>query len=252
MESTTTTEWKEEDLRSSTTEELRSCTTEELISSTTGGSTFHSSISTAITHNPPWLFIASKRLLDVVLATFGLVVLLPIFLIIAAGIKLEGGGSIFYSREMIGLNGRRFKMLKFRTMISNADAYLEQSPKLKLEFQENMKLRHDPRTTRFGSFLRKIYLDELPQLIHVLVGQMSLVGPRTIHERELILYGEYAEKRHSVKPGITGLWQISPNKYGRYEDRIPLDMSYIDHRSFFLDMSILLKTLKVFIKPTGV
>jgi len=244
MESTTTTDWKEEDLRSSTTENLRSSTTE--------GSTFHTIISTAITHNPSWLYEASKRLLDVVLATFGIVVLLPIFLIIAIGIKLEGGGRIFYSREMIGLNGRRFIMLKFRTMISNADAYLEQRPKLKLEFQENMKLHHDPRTTRFGTLLRKIYLDELPQLLHVLAGQMSLVGPRTIHERELILYGEYAEKRHSVKPGITGLWQISPNKYGCYEDRIPLDMHYIDHRSFFLDMSILLKTLKVFINPTGI
>ncbi len=208
MESTTTTDWKEEDLRSSTTENLRSSTTE--------GSTFHTIIRTAITYNPSWLYEASKRLLDVVLATFGLVVLLPIFLIIAVGIKLEGGGSIFYSREMIGLNGRRFMMLKFRTMISNADAYLELRPKLKLEFQEN------------------------------------IVGPRTIHERELILYGEYAEKRHSVKPGITGLWQISPNKYGCYEDRIPLDMHYIDHRSFFLDMSILLKTLKVFINPTGI
>ncbi len=236
MESTTTTEWKEEDLRSSTTE----------------GSTFQNSLSTAITHHPLRLYDVSKRFLDIALATFGLVVLLPVFLLIAVGIKLEGGGSVFYSREMIGLHGRRFRMLKFRTMISNADAYLEQRPKLKLEFQENMKLHQDPRTTRFGTFLRKIYLDELPQLLHVLAGQMSLVGPRTIHERELILYGEYAEKRHSVKPGITGLWQISPNKYGCYKDRIPLDMHYIDHRSFFLDLLILLKTLKVFINPTGV
>ena len=236
MESTTTTEWREED--------LRSCTTES--------STFHHVIGTDFNHKSSLFYCASKRLLDVVLATFGIVMLLPVFFIIAFGIKLEDGGSIFYCREMIGLRGRRFMMLKFRTMIPSADAYLEQRPKLTLEYQENMKLQHDPRITRLGGFLRKVYLDELPQLFNVLAGQMSLVGPRTIHERELILYGEYAEKRHSVKPGITGIWQISPNKYRCYEDRIPLDMHYIDHRSFFLDMSILLKTLKVFINPTGI
>jgi lipopolysaccharide/colanic/teichoic acid biosynthesis glycosyltransferase len=137
-------------------------------------------------------------------------------------------------------------------MIPNADAYLEQHPELKLAYQENMKLQQDPRITRLGTFLRKVYLDELPQLFNVLAGHMSLVGPRAIHERELILYGEYAEKRHSVKPGMTGLWQISPNRYRCYDDRIPLDIHYVDNRSFFLYISILLKTLKVFINPTGV
>jgi lipopolysaccharide/colanic/teichoic acid biosynthesis glycosyltransferase len=103
-----------------------------------------------------------------------------------------------------------------------------------------------------GGFLRKTYLDELPQLFNVLIGQMSLVGPRAIHQRELTLYGEFVEKRHSVKPGMTGLWQISPDRYRCYEERISLDMGYIDTRSFFLDLLILVKTIKVFLAQTGV
>lgn len=220
---------------------------------TTGSGAFHSTaISTVITHNPSTLYYASKRLLDIVLAVFGIGVLLVVFLIIAAGIKLEDGGSILYFREMIGLDGRRFRMFKFRTMIPNADFYLEQHPELKLEYQKNMKLQCDPRITRSGRFLRKTYLDELPQLFNVLLGQMSLVGPRAIHQRELALYGEYTKKRHSVKPGITGLWQISPDRYRYYEKRIWLDMQYIDKRSLFLDLAILLKTIKVLIAQTGV
>jgi exopolysaccharide production protein ExoY len=198
------------------------------------------------------LYSVPKRLLDVVFATVGIVVLMPLFLAIAVCIKLQDGGSIFYFREMIGLRGQRFTMLKFRTMITHADTYLAQKPELKLEYQKNRKLQHDPRVTRLGRFLRKVYLDEFPQLFNVLAGHMSLVGPRAIHESELMLYGEYAEKRHSVKPGITGSWQISPDRYRCYEDRIPLDMHYIDNRSFFLDLGILLKTIKVFIHPTGV
>lgn len=220
---------------------------------TTGSSAFHSTaISTEITHNPSTLYHASKRLLDIVLATIGIGVLLVVFLIIAACIKLEDGGSILYFREMIGLDGRRFRMLKFRSMVPNADVYLEQHPELKLQYQKNMKLQYDPRVTRLGRFLRKTYLDELPQLFNVLLGQMSLVGPRAIHQRELALYGEYAGKRHSVKPGMTGLWQISPDRYSYYEKRISLDMQYIDKRSFFLDLVILVKTIKILIAKTGV
>lgn len=209
-------------------------------------------IYTDTSQNPSLFYCASKRLLDVVLATVGLVALLPVFFVIAVCIKLEDGGDILYFREMVGLQGRRFTMFKFRTMIPHADRYLEQHPELKLAFQENMKLQHDPRITRTGRFLRKVYLDELPQLFNVLVGHMSLVGPRAIHQHELILYGEYAEKRHTVKPGMTGLWQISPDRHKCYGERIPLDMQYIDDGSFFLDLVILFKTLKVCVIPTGV
>ena len=237
MESVTTAEWKEEDLTSSTTK-----------SSAFNGS----SCSIDITRNYSLLNRASKRLLDIVLAVLGIAVLIPVFLVIAVCIKLEDGGDIFYFRDMIGLRGRRFIILKFRTMIPNADTYLEQHPELKLEYEKNMKLQDDPRITRLGRFLRKTYLDELPQLFNVLVGQMSFVGPRAIHQRELTLYGEYAEKRHSVKPGITGIWQVSPDRYRCYEDRIPLDIQYIDNGSFFLDLVILFKTLKVLIISRGV
>jgi len=237
MESITSTEWREEDLKSSTM----------------GSSTFNgSTISTAITHDPSLLYYALKRLIDIVLAVVGIVVLIPVFLVIAICIKLDDGGDILYFREMIGLRGRNFTILKFRTMIRNADAYLEQHPELKLEYEKNMKLDDDPRVTRLGRFLRSTYLDELPQLFNVLAGHMSLVGPRSLPARELTLYGEYAQKRLTVKPGVTGSWQVSENRYSSYAKRILLDMQYIDNRSFFLDLIILLKTLKVLIVQAGV
>jgi lipopolysaccharide/colanic/teichoic acid biosynthesis glycosyltransferase len=121
------------------------------------------------------------------------------------------------------------------------------------KFKLNMKLTQgqDPRITRIGKFLRKTSLDEIPQLFNVLVGQMSLVGPRIIHPSELVRYGEYAQKRLSVKPGITGLWQISGRQHISYDERVLLDMQYIDTRSFIVDLVILAKTVKVFIVHTG-
>jgi len=205
-----------------------------------------------IIHNPSYFYKISKRLIDIAIASFCIALLLPIFLAIAIGIKLQDGGSIIYRREMIGLRGRRFAMFKFRTMVSNAEMYLQLQPELFHVFKENMKLQDDPRITPFGRFLRGFYLDELPQLFNVLAGQMSIVGPRAIHQSELVLYGEYAYQRHSVKPGITGLWQVSPNRHRCYEDRIPLDMRYIDQCSLYLDIVILLKTLRVFFLHTGI
>lgn len=237
METTTATEWREEGV-----------TYAEI-----GSDAFDSgTASVAITRESSSLYSVLKRLLDIVLATVGIVVLMPVLLAIAVCIKLEDKGNILYFREMVGLHGRSFTILKFRTMIPNADTYLDQHPELKLEYEKNMKLQDDPRITRSGRFLRKLYLDELPQLFNVLVGQMSLVGPRAIHEREQVLYGAYAEKRHTVKPGMTGLWQINPDRYRCYEERISLDMQYIDTRSFFLDLVILVKTIKVLIAQTGI
>ncbi len=208
-------------------------------------------LSTEATHEPSLLYYASKDLMDLVLSLIGIVVLIPVFLVITICIKLDDGGDILHFREIIGLHGRRFFALKFRTMIPDADAYLEKYPELMLEYQKNMKLMHDPRVTRVGKFLRKTSLDELPQLFNVLVGQMSLVGPRIIHPSELPRYSEYAQKLLSVKPGITGLWQISGRQHISYDERVLLDMQYLDHRSCINDFVILLKTLKVFIVPTG-
>ena len=200
---------------------------------------------------PSKLYYTAKRLLDIILSMFGIVFLLPVFLCIAVSIKIDDGGSVLHFREIIGKHGKRFHALKFRTMIPDADTYLAKHPELMQKFKQNMKLLQDPRITRTGRFLRKTSLDELPQLFNVLVGQMSLVGPRIIHPSELARYGEYGQKRLSVRPGITGLWQISGRQHISYDERVQLDMQYIDTRSFIVDLVILVKTLKVFIVHTG-
>jgi exopolysaccharide production protein ExoY len=206
---------------------------------------------TTIVREPSLVYFMAKRLVDIALAFIGILVLMPVFLTIAICIKLDDGGEVLHFREIIGKHGQRFHALKFRTMIPDADKYLAKHPELMRKFQQNMKLEHDPRITRVGRFLRKTSLDELPQLFNVLVGQMSLVGPRIIHPSELPRYGKYAPKRLSVKPGITGLWQISGRQHISYDERVLLDMRYIDTRSFIVDLAILVKTLKVFIVHTG-
>src|SRR5258708_7498765 len=206
---------------------------------------------TTIVREPSLTYLITKRLIDVALAFIGILVLLPVFVAIAICIKLDGGGKILHFREIIGKHGRRFYALKFRTMIPDADGFLTKYPELMRKYQQNMKLDHDPRITRVGRFLRKTSLDELPQLYNVLIGQMSLVGPRIIHPSELPRYGKYAQKRLSVRPGITGLWQISGRQHISYDERVLLDMRYIDTRSFIVDLAILLKTMKVFIVHTG-
>src|SRR6266516_5864064 len=200
---------------------------------------------------PSLFYFVSKRLIDIALSLLGIVILTPVFLVIALSIKLDDGGEILHFRQIIGQNGRRFFALKFRTMIRDADDYLAKHPELMWKYQQNMKLIYDPRVTRVGKFLRKTSLDELPQLFNVLVGQMSLVGPRIIHPSELIRYGRYAQKLLAVKPGITGLWQISGRQHIFYDERVLLDMRYIDTRSLIVDLATLVKTLKVFIVHTG-
>ena len=208
-------------------------------------------LSSSVVLEPPLLYFFVKRLLDVTLSILGILVLIPVFLVIAICIKLGDGGSVLHFREIIGMNGRRFFALKFRTMIPDADDYLARHPALLKEFQKNMKLADDPRITRVGSILRTTSLDELPQLFNVLIGQMSLVGPRIIHPSELSRYGDYARKRLSVKPGITGLWQISGRQHISYRERVLLDMQYIDQRACMADLIILVKTLRVFFVHNG-
>ncbi len=207
------------------------------------GTTLHSSVAK---------YQLVKRVFDIVFALIGIILLLPVFIVIALCVKLQDGGSIIYAREMVGLRNKRFTILKFRTMIPDADTYFERHPELSSEFHKSMKLQLDPRVTRLGQFLRKTYLDELPQLFNVLIGNMSFVGPRAIHERELVRYGKYGSRRHLVKPGITGLWQVSPDRHSYYEARIPLDMQYIDTCSFMTDCVVLARTCKALIFTTGV
>lgn len=210
-----------------------------------------SQVSATIDHEPSALYYVTKRLIDIILSLSGILVLVPVFLVIALCIKREDGGSVLHFREIIGLHRQHFFALKFRTMIPDADTYLENHPELMREYQQNRKLAYDPRVTRLGIFLRRTSLDELPQLFNVLVGQMSLVGPRMIHPSELPRYRQYAQKRLAVKPGITGLWQLYGRQQDSLERRITLDMQYIDTRSFSLDFVILLKTIKVFVAQTG-
>jgi lipopolysaccharide/colanic/teichoic acid biosynthesis glycosyltransferase len=204
-----------------------------------------------ITVEPSALYLVVKRCIDILLALIGILLLLPIFCIIALCIRMDDHGPVLHFREIVGFGGKRFRALKFRTMITNADAYLQLHPQLMKSYLQNMKLESDPRITRVGRFLRKTSLDELPQLFNVLIGQMSLVGPRIIHPSELARYGVYAQKRLSVKPGLTGLWQVSGRQHVSYEERIGIDMYYIDHRSILFDLLIIVKTLKVFVIHTG-
>jgi len=178
-------------------------------------------------------------------------VLSPLMLLIAVLVKVSSSGPVFYRRTIPGLHGRPYGMLKFRSMVQNAHELMQNDQKLRAEYAANLKIANDPRITPIGRFLRKTSLDELPQFFNVIAGDMSLVGPRMLGDIELAKYGEYREKVLSVKPGITGLWQISGRHRTSFENRIALDMQYIDQWSLGLDLLILLKTPLAVISMAG-
>lgn len=194
-----------------------------------------------------WLDSASylgiKRLADIVLSAIALAFLLPLFILLAAAIYIDSPGPVFYAQPRLGQGRRKFKLLKFRSMCPNADEVLRKNKELMKEFEELYKLKNDPRITRVGNILRKTSLDELPQLMNVLLGHISLVGPRPIVESEVDKYWPFEERLFSVKPGVTGLWQVSGRNDTTYEERVRLDMRYIAERSLLGDASILLRTV---------
>ena len=198
-----------------------------------------------------------KALMDYGLALLGLIVSLPLMLIIALLIKLEDGGPVLFLHERVGAKGKKFKLLKFRTMHVNAEErlkeLLEKDPKLREEWEANYKLKNDPRVTRIGRLLRKTSLDELPQLINVLRGEMSLIGPRPVTEEEFLkFYKKVANLYASVKPGLTGYWQVEArSNCESYEERVQMDVYYITNMSPMLDLKIFLKTLLVVITTKG-
>ena len=192
-----------------------------------------------------------KAVLDYVGAALLLVLLFPLFLFIALSIRLDSPGPIIHRRRVVGLNGRIFDAYKFRTMIVDADAYLETHPELKKEWEETGKIRNDPRVTRVGKWLRRTSLDELPQLVNVLKGQMSLVGPRMITPAELARFGRWQHNLLTVKPGLTGLWQVSGRADLPYEERVRLDMYYIRNYTIWLDLRLLLHTARVVLQGKG-
>ncbi len=192
-----------------------------------------------------------KDVIERGLAALALIALAPLFGVVAVLIALTSAGPVFHRRRVVGLRGVEFDAFKFRTMVVGADQLLEAQPALRRAFDVQMKLRDDPRLTRVGGVLRRCSLDELPQLINVLRGQMSLVGPRMIAPEEMPRFGAALERRLAVKPGITGLWQVSGRQELGYDERVRLDLHYIEHWSLWLDLTILVRTIPVVVTMRG-
>lgn len=196
-----------------------------------------------------------KMILDYVSATLGLIALSPIFLFIAITMKLTDPGPIIYRRRVVGVGGRVFDAFKFRTMIVNSqevlDELLARDPEARAEWEQFYKLKKDPRITWIGNFLRKTSIDELPQLLNVLRGEMSIVGPRMITVEEVERYGKWGLNLHTVKPGITGLWQVAGRSELTYEERVRLDMRYIRNYSIWLDLQIVFQTIPAVLMSKG-
>ena len=199
--------------------------------------------------------LALKRGMDFVLSLLGGIVILPFLVLIALAIKVESRGPVFFRQSRIGRDGQTIHILKFRTMVRNAEEvlqqYLETNPELREEWKADQKLRNDPRITRVGAWLRRTSLDELPQLWNVLKGEMSLVGPRPIVENEIVRYGSAFASYKRVRPGMTGLWQVSGRNDLSYKQRVHLDRFYICNWSTWLDLLILAKTLPVVLGRKG-
>ena len=194
-----------------------------------------------------------KRVFDIAFASIVLTVCSPIYVAIALLVCLSSRGSVLYIHPRVGLNGRQFNCIKFRTMINGADQvleeYLNSCPISRAEYESSYKLKHDPRITRIGKFLRTSSLDELPQFWNVLVGDMSVVGPRPLVQGELFKYGSAIDRVLRVRPGIAGLWQVSGRNDIPYAKRVQLDSSYVRLMSLGLDIKLIFRTILVVIFP---
>jgi exopolysaccharide biosynthesis polyprenyl glycosylphosphotransferase len=200
---------------------------------------------------PDTLRLVAKRMMDVVGATVGLIILLPILLAVAIAVKLDSNGPIFFVQERVGLNRRRFPAYKFRTMVVGAEQLQPDLEHLNEAEGPVFKIQEDPRVTRLGRALRRLSLDELPQLLNVLLGDMSLVGPRPLPVRDVNrIDTRWHKRRFSVKPGITCLWQIN-SREPKFDEWIRSDMEYIDNWSLTLDLKILAKTIPAVISGQG-
>lgn len=193
-----------------------------------------------------------KRLMDLILVLGTMPLILPVMALTALAIKLDDGGPIFFVQQRVGLRKRIFPMLKFRSMVIDAEAKLKEIEHLNEAEGPNFKITHDPRITRVGRFLRKTSLDELPQLLNVIRGHMSLVGPRPMSQRDVELFDQGIQrKRFSVKPGLTCIWQISGRSNLSFEKWLELDLQYIDEWNLWMDLKILFKTVPVVLKGSG-
>mgnify|MGYP001025443763 CR=1 FL=1 len=196
-----------------------------------------------------------RRIFDVILAILALILLWPLFLLIGWLVYLDSPGAILFQQPRLGFGGRRFTLLKFRTMHTAGEKQLNQvlaqKGQHRRDWVEFQKLKNDPRLTRCGRWLRRWSLDELPQLLNVLAGDMSLVGPRPILPEQRKAYGASFTAYAQMRPGITGLWQVSGRKCTTFEERVHLDRVYLSRRSFGLDLQILFRTIGVVIRGVG-
>ncbi|HCA04772.1 MAG TPA: exopolysaccharide biosynthesis protein, partial [Ruminococcaceae bacterium] len=185
-----------------------------------------------------------KRIFDLICSCIALILLSPFFIAISISIKINDNGPVFFGHKRIGKNGKEFKLYKFRSMVTNAEELIDTfTPEQLEEFKQNFKLENDPRITPIGKFLRKTSLDEIPQLINIIKGEMSIVGPRPVTEEETMIFGSYRDLMLSVPPGLTGYWAA----YGRgdttgYRRRRAMEVYYVMHRSVWLDIKIIFKT----------
>ena len=199
--------------------------------------------------------LSVKRVFDVISASLVLLLVAPLLILIAIAIRLQDGEKAIYAQTRYGLNGRAFQCLKLRSMVPNAAEKLQQlldsDPEAKREWELTQKLTNDPRITKLGKFIRATSIDELPQLINIIRGDMSVVGPRPIQFSEFSKYGDDLAHYCSVRPGLTGLWQVSGRSNISYAERVAIDKRYVQTRTFWGDLAIIFKTIPAVLKSDG-
>nr|WP_302119181.1 sugar transferase [uncultured Ruminococcus sp.] len=204
----------------------------------------------AIKKKPVYDFF--KRIFDIVCSLIALIILSPVFLIMAILVKTTSEGPAFFAHKRVGKNGKEIKIYKFRSMVTNAEELIKQfTPEQKAEYEKNFKLENDPRITKVGKFMRKTSLDELPQLLNILKGDISIVGPRPVTEVETEIYGNYRDMLLSVKPGLTGFWAANGRSDTTYTRRRAMEIYYVKNRSLWLDIKIIFKTFASVFKGEG-
>ena len=199
----------------------------------------------ALTKDERVIYNFFKRILDVVLSVLGLIIISPVLLIVIILIKLESKGPVIFSQKRVGLYGKEFKMYKFRSMVINAEELKEKLAKQNEMSGPMFKIKDDPRVTKIGKFIRKTSIDELPQLINILKGDMSLVGPRPSLPNEVAKFEPWMLDRLNVKPGLTCYWQVSGRNNIDFVEWMELDLKYVEERSFLLDIKLIFKTFFV-------
>lgn len=193
-----------------------------------------------------------KRIFDIICSSVALIILSPVFLILAAAIKTTDKGPVFFAHRRVGKDGKPLNIYKFRSMVTNAEDLIKQfTPEQKAEYERNFKLENDPRVTKVGKFMRRTSLDELPQLFNILKGDISIVGPRPVMEVETEIYGNYRDMLLSVKPGLTGFWAANGRSCTTYTRRRAMEIYYIKNRSVCFDLKIILKTITSVFKGEG-